>query len=245
MELQAANSHLIDQFLEDGSNTADDRYGGSVENRMRFLLEIVESVSAITGSQKVGVRLSPFGQYGGIHDSNPMRLFTSVVRELSRYNLAYLHLIEGRGSEIGLADELHADALDNARIFRPQYEGNLISAAAYTPETGHEAIEARYADAIAFGRLFIANPDLVGTHRERAPLNAYDRSTFYGGGEHGYTDYPIANPVIGQGERMTIRTRPARRTEMSSIDALLEQDWDALATFTRTSTCWCAPTVRS
>ena len=194
VELQAANSHLIDQFLEDGSNQRTDRYGGSVKNRMRFLVEIVEAVSAITGSQRVSVRLSPFGQYGGIRDSNPMRLFTSVVREMSSYNLAYLHLIEGRGSEIGLADELHADALDNARIFRPEYEGNLISAAAYTPETGHQAIEARYADAIAFGRLFIANPDLVARIEKGLTLNAYDRSTFYGGDEHGYTDYPTANP---------------------------------------------------
>ena len=199
VELQAANSHLIDQFLESGSNIRTDGYGGSVENRMRFLLEIVESVSAITGSQRVSVRLSPFGQYGGIHDSNPMRLFTSVVEELSGYNLAYLHLIEGRGSEIGLGDELHADALDNARIFRPHYEGILISAAAYTPETGHEAIEANHADAIAFGRLFICNPDLVERIAHGISLNAYDRSTFYGGGEHGYTDYPAAyQPSAGE-----------------------------------------------
>ncbi len=193
IELQAANSHLIDQFLEDGSNTRGDNYGGSIENRMRFLLEIVESVSAVTGSQRLGVRLSPFGQYGGIHDSNPMRLFTSVVVELSGHNLAYLHLIEGRGSEIGLGDELHADALDNARIFRPHYEGSLISAAAYTPKTAHEAIEANHADAIAFGRLFISNPDLVERIAQGISLNAYDRSTFYGGNEHGYTDYPAAN----------------------------------------------------
>jgi N-ethylmaleimide reductase len=200
VELQAANSHLIDQFLEDGSNRRVDSYGGPIENRMRFLLEIVESVSAVTGAQKVGVRLSPFGQYGGIHDSNPMRLFTSVVRELSGYNLAYLHLIEGRGSEIGLGDELHEDALNNARIFRPHYEGNLISAAGYIPKTGHEAIEAKYADAIAFGRLFIANPDLVGRIQKGISLNDYDRATFYGGGEHGYTDYPLADQSL-RGER--------------------------------------------
>ena len=193
VELQAANSHLIDQFLEDGANTRVDGYGGSIEKRMRFLLEIVESVSAVTGPQKLGVRLSPFGQYGGIHDSNPMRLFTSVIRELNGHNLAYLHLIEGRGSEIGLGDELHADALNNARLFRPQYEGNLISAAAYTPKTGQEAITAKHADAIAFGRLFIANPDLVERIRTGAGLNDYDRATFYGGGEHGYTDYPLVS----------------------------------------------------
>ena len=193
VELQAANSHLIDQFLENGSNIRRDNYGGSIENRMRFLLEIVESVSAVIGSQRLGIRLSPFGQYGGIHDSNPMRLFTSVVVELSGHHLAYLHLIEGRGSEIGLGDELHADALDNARIFRPHYEGTLISAAAYTPQTGHEAIEANHADAIAFGRLFIANPDLVERIGQGSSLSSYDRSTFYGGDEYGYTDYPTAN----------------------------------------------------
>ena len=200
VELQAANGHLIDQFLEDGSNQRADNYGGSVENRMRFLLEVLESVSEVTGPQKLGVRLSPFGQYGGIHDGSPMRLFTSVVKELSRYRLAYLHLIEGRGSEIGLGDELHADALDNARIFRPHYEGSLISAAAYTPTTARDTIEEGDADAIAFGRLFIANPDLVERIGQGAILNEYDRSTFYGGGEHGYTDYPLANRPLGAGK---------------------------------------------
>jgi N-ethylmaleimide reductase len=190
VELQAANSHLIDQFLEDGSNRRTDSYGGSVENRMRFLLEVVESVSGVTGSQRLGVRLSPFGQYGGINDSNPMRLFTSVVEELSGRGLAYLHLIEGRGSEIGLGDKLHEDALNNARLFRSHYDGILISAAAYTPATGNEAIEQNHADAIAFGRLFISNPDLVERVAKGLPLNTYDRSTFYGGGDRGYTDYP-------------------------------------------------------
>jgi N-ethylmaleimide reductase len=190
VELQGANSHLIDQFLEDGSNTRTDSYGGSISNRMRFLMEVVYSVSAVIGSQRLGVRLSPFGQYGGIGDSNPMPLFTSVVEELSGCALAYLHLIEGRGSEIGLGDDLHADALNNAKIFRPRYEGNLISAAAYTPETGLDTVESGHADAIAFGRLFISNPDLVERIAQGAPHNAYDRSTFYGGYEHGYTDYP-------------------------------------------------------
>ncbi|MBB5059582.1 N-ethylmaleimide reductase [Granulicella aggregans] len=189
VELQGANSHLIDQFLEDGSNQRTDSYGGSISNRMRFLFEIVENVSAVTSSQKLGVRLSPFGQYGGIQDSDPMQLFTSVIEEMNKYDLAYLHLIEGRGSEIGLGDDLHLDALNNARIFRPHYKGNLISAAAYTPATGHEALVSGYADAIAYGRLFISNPDLVERIADGVALNAYDRSTFYGGDERGYTDY--------------------------------------------------------
>lgn len=189
VEVQASNSHLIDQFLEDGTNTRTDTYGGSIANRMRFLLEIVESVSAAIGSQRLGIRLSPFGQYGGIRDSNPIRLFTAIVKELDKRDIAYLHLIEGRGSEIGLGDALHADALNNATLFKPYFQGPLISAAAYTPLTAAEAVEGKSADAVAFGRLFISNPDLVERISRDLPLNPYDRSTFYGGGEKGYTDY--------------------------------------------------------
>lgn len=189
VELQAANSHLIEQFLEDGTNTRTDAYGGSKENRASFLFEIVEEVGAAIGKDRLGVRLSPFGQYGGIHDSHPLELFTFVITELSRRRIAYLHVIEGRGSEIGLTDELHANALNNAELFRPAFDGPFISAAAYTPASAAQAIENNYADAIAFGRLFIANPDLVSRIKSNAKLNAFDRSTFYGGGAAGYTDY--------------------------------------------------------
>ena len=128
-----------------------------------------------------------------------MKLFTSIVRKLNSCDLAYLHLIEGRGSEVGLGDELHEDALSNARIFRSHYEGTLISAAAYTPDTGEETLAANHADAIAFGRLFISNPDLVERIALGMPLNAYDRPTFYGGDEHGYTDYPTKDlPTVGE-----------------------------------------------
>jgi N-ethylmaleimide reductase len=192
VELQAANSHLIDQFLEDGTNIRTDQYGGSAQNRIRFLMDILESVSSIIGFDRVGVRLSPFGQYGGIHDSDPLRLFTSIVQQLSEHGLAYLHLIEGRGSEIGLGDALHEDALDNAKIFRPYFNGCLISAAAYTPASASAALEEGNADAIAFGRHYISNPDLTSRIANGTPLATYDRSTFYGGGEHGYTDYPVS-----------------------------------------------------
>ena len=135
VELQGANSHLIEQFLEDGTNLRTDIYGGSDENRARFLLEIVDEVSAAIGADRLGVRLSPFGQYGGIHDSNPMELFSFVIRELSKRNIAYLHLIEARGSEIGLTDELHQNAVNNADLFRSLFNGPLLSAAAYTPDS--------------------------------------------------------------------------------------------------------------
>ena len=189
VELQGANSHLIEQFLEDGTNARTDGYGGSEENRARFLLEIVDEVSAAIGADRLGVRLSPFGQYGGIHDSNPKELFSFVIKELSKRRIAYLHLIEARGSEMGLTDELHENAVNNAELFRSVFNGPLLSAAAYTPASAALAIEQGHADAIAFGRLFIANPDLVERIKGNHPLNPYDRSTFYGGAEHGYTDY--------------------------------------------------------
>jgi N-ethylmaleimide reductase len=189
IELQGANSHLIEEFLEDGTNTRTDQYGGSQENRARFLLEIVEQVGAAIGVDRLGVRLSPFGQYGGIHDSSPKELFSFVIRELDKRHIAYLHLIEARGSEMGLTDELHENAVKNAELFRPLFSGPLLSAAAYTPDSAALAIEQKHADAIVFGRLFIANPDLVERIRGGYPLNRHDRSTFYGGAEHGYTDY--------------------------------------------------------
>jgi N-ethylmaleimide reductase len=195
VEVQGANSHLIEEFLEDGTNQRTDAYGGPKENRVRFLLDVVEEVTDAIGPDRVGVRLSPFGQYGGIRDSNPLGLFTFVIEQLDKRGIAYLHLIEAKGSEMGLTDELHEDALNNAALFRGVFRGPLLSAAAYTPETAALAIENKHADAIAFGRLFIANPDLVRRIQENRSLNAYDRSTFYGGGEHGYTDYKAFGEV--------------------------------------------------
>ena len=189
VELQGANSHLIEQFLEDGTNTRTDNYGGSMENRCRFLMDIVAELSAAIGADRLGVRLSPFGQYGGIHDSKPNELFGFVIKTLSECHLAYLHLIEARGSEIGLSDDLNEGAVNNAVLFRSAFKGPLLSAGAYTPASATVAIEQQHADAIVFGRLFIANPDLVERIGANYPLNASDRSTFYGGAEHGYTDY--------------------------------------------------------
>lgn len=194
VEIQGANGHLIDQFLCDGSNRRTDNYGGTLANRARFLLDIVDSTILRVGANRLGVRLSPYGRYGGIQDSDPIALFTYVLRELSSRKIAYLHLIEARGSEIGITDELHHNAPDNAQLFRPAFSGPLISAAAYTPESGALAVDTGQADAIAFGRLFLANPDLVARVRQGAPLNSPDRSTFYGGAARGYTDYPTLQP---------------------------------------------------
>lgn len=188
VELQAANSHLIEQFLEDGTNQRKDEYGGAIANRTRFLIEVVEEVSRVVGMNRLGVRLSPFGRYGGIRDRNPFELFRYVIEQLNG-RIAYLHLIEARGSEIGLTDELNMDAQNNAELFRAFFAGPRISAAAYTPESAAQAVEQGRADAIAFGRLFLANPDLVDRIRNNQAMNACDRSTFYGNGARGYTDY--------------------------------------------------------
>ncbi len=189
VELQGANSHLIEQFLEDGTNQRNDAYGGPKENRARLLLEIVDELTTAIGAERLGVRLSPFGQYGGIHDSNPLELFTFVIGELSRRRIAYLHMIEAKGSEIGLTDQLHEQAQNNAALFGPAFVGHIISAAAYTPESAKQAVETGHVDAVAFGRSFIANPDLVERIKKGKPLNLADRSTFYGGDARGYTDY--------------------------------------------------------
>lgn len=190
VEIQGANGHLIEQFLENGTNHRTDLYGGGKENRARLLFEVVAGVSAEIGADRLGVRLSPFGGYGGIYDSNPLELFTYTVRELSARGIAYLHLIEARGSEIGLTDKLNEGAINNAALFRPAFAGPLITAAAYTPESAAEAVRRGHSDAVAFGRSFAANPDLPQRIRAGTALTPFDRNTAYGGGAIGYTDYP-------------------------------------------------------
>ena len=207
VEIQGANSHLVDQFLQDGANRRTDEYGGTFENRTRFLLDVVDEVRAAIHPHILGVRLSPFGQYGGIGDSHPADLFNFVIEALDRRKISYLHLIEGRGSEIGLSDDLHPGALNNAQLFRPRFSGPLISAAAYTAASAKTTIEMGHADCIAFGRLFIANPDLVERIEGGCPLNSYHRATFYGGDERGYTDYPTRAGSTGQSFEILTPTR--------------------------------------
>jgi N-ethylmaleimide reductase len=190
VELHGANGYLLNQFLEDGSNQRTDRYGGSYENRSRLLLEVVEAVKGAIGAERLGVRLSPYGTASGMSDGNPLELYSFTISQLNGRGLAYLHLIEGRASGLGRTDVMRVDALNNAELFGHLFDGPVISAGGYTPETANAAIEAGHAAAIAFGRLFISNPDLVSRIGTHAALNPYDRKTFYGGGAHGYTDYP-------------------------------------------------------
>ena len=193
VEVHSANGYLLDQFLRNGSNRRTDRYGGSFENRSRLLLEVVEAVSGVYGSDHVGVRLSPLGTVNDMSDSDPVALFRHVVGSLATRGVAYLHLIEARADEAeGEAAGLHlAGVAPTAALFRPLFRGVLIGAGGYTRGLASAAISGGTVDAVAFGRSFISNPDLPRRLEFGAPLNPYDRSTFYGGdGDKGYTDYP-------------------------------------------------------
>lgn len=197
VEIHGANGYLLDQFLHDGSNHRTDEYGGSIENRARFLMEVTQAVTEVWGGDRVGVRLSPSGTFNSMSDSDPKALFTYVADALNRFDLAYLHLVEPRINEDSLNRWKKSDQKDDereegltSRYFRSIYRGTIISAGGYDRELGNATIAAGDADLIAYGRLFISNPDLPERFARNAPLNPYDRSTFYGGGVKGYIDYP-------------------------------------------------------
>jgi N-ethylmaleimide reductase len=186
VEVHGANGYLLDQFLRDGSNHRDDIYGGSLENRSRLLLEVVEAVSDIWGADRVGVRLSPLQPFNDIKDSDPEATFSYTVKALNKFGLAYLHITEMGAEAPGVA----GPAFD-LKTLRPLWDGNYMTNSEYNFETGNTAIKKGDADVISFGKLFISNPDLVERFAVNAPLNEFDASTFYGGDEHGYIDYPF------------------------------------------------------
>lgn len=189
VEVHGANGYLLDQFLQDGSNKRSDIYGGTIENRARLLLEVVDESIKVWGNSRVGVRLSPYGTFNDMSDSDPVALFSYVLKELEERKIGYVHLIEPRSSSAGGSDSVANNAPNTSEIFRKKYSGILISAGGYNPELAKEAISKGSADAIAFGRHFISNPDLPNKIKEGTALTAYDRNTFYGGSEKGYTDY--------------------------------------------------------
>ena len=190
IEIHSANGYLLDQFLQDKTNQRNDQYGGSVENRLRLLGEVIETVSKVFSSDRVGVRLSPYGTFNDIEDSDPVALFTAAIQKLNGYKLAYVHMIEPRSTSAGGGDEVNEGAPITSELFRAAYEGKFITAGGYDQAMGEEALEAGLADAVAYGRLYISNPDLAERFHQNAPLNPYNRDTFYGGQEAGYTDYP-------------------------------------------------------
>jgi N-ethylmaleimide reductase len=187
VEVHGANGYLIDQFLKDGANLRDDRYGGSVENRARFLLEVVAAVVAVWGADRVGVRLSPANGSNGTVDSDPASIFLHVAGALKPFGLAYLHLIEG---EPGTPMASWAGAPQLAAPMREAFGGPFMLNGGLTRALAQKAIDDGRADLVSIGVPVLANPDLVERWQADAPLNAPDPSTFYGGGARGYTDYP-------------------------------------------------------
>ena len=196
VELHAANGYLIDQFLQDGSNKRTDEYGGSIENRTRFLLEVTAALVSVWGPGRVAVRIAPGGTWNGMSDSNPGALFSHVAERLNDFNLAYVHIIEPRvkGSETVQAGQ---GAVASEQL-RPIFKGKLIAAGGFEPDTAEDTVAGGIVDAVAFGRHFVANPDLPRRIREGLPLTKHDRSTFYTFDAHGYTDYPTYDAAAGQ-----------------------------------------------
>lgn len=192
VEVHGANGYLLDQFLQDGSNKRSDQYGGSVENRARMLLEVVKEAISVWGAGRVGVRLSPYGTFNDMSDSDPLGLFTYVLGQLNALGIAYVHMIEPRASLAGGEEGSNPGAPHTAELFRKAFSGVLISAGGYDRADAIRVVESKAADAVAFGRLFISNPDLPERLKRGLDLAKYDRATFYGGAEKGYTDYPPA-----------------------------------------------------
>ena len=190
VEVHMANGYLLDEFLQDGSNKRTDEFGGPIQNRVKFPMQVLDAVIDVFGKDRVGVRLSPYGTFNDMSDSNPIELFTHVIDQLNQRQIAFLDMIEPRATTAGGGDDLNANAPSANKLFRKKFKGIFISAGGYNPGDAKKAIEVGEVDAIAFGRIFIANPDLPKRIKTNATLNAYDRSTFYGGNEKGYTDYP-------------------------------------------------------
>lgn len=191
VEIHGANGYLLDQFLKDGANQRKDDYGGSIPNRARLMLEVTRAVVDAIGGARVGIRLSPVTPSNDIHDSHPQPLFEYLARHLAPLGLAFVHVIEG---STGGPREVDGRPFDYA-AFKNAYRsaggrGAWMVNNGYDRDMALEAVASGRADMVAFGRAFISNPDLVERLQRNAPLNAWDRTTFYGGGEHGYIDYP-------------------------------------------------------
>jgi len=189
VEIHSANGYLLDEFLRDGANQRTDAYGGSVENRMRFPLAVVDAVVSVAGAERTGIRISPTTNAGALRDSDPERVFFPYVRELSRRQLAYVHVIEGATG--GPRD---IQPFDYAGL-RPQFDGPWMVNNGYTRDMAIDAVESGRADLVAFGRPYIANPDLVDRLRVDAPLAELTREDLFGGDHRGYTDYPTRTAI--------------------------------------------------
>ncbi|CNI24009.1 N-ethylmaleimide reductase [Yersinia massiliensis] len=185
IELHAAHGYLLHQFMSPASNQRTDQYGGSIENRTRLTLEVVDATVAEWGSEHIGIRISPLGPFNGLdngEDQEEAALY--LIDELNKRKIAYLHISEPDWAGGKPYSEAFRDAV------RARFKGVIVGAGAYTAEKAEDLIEKGFIDAVAFGRSYISNPDLVARLQQHAPLNEPDGETFYGGGAKGYTDYP-------------------------------------------------------
>lgn len=189
VEIHAANGYLLDQFLRDGSNHRTDAYGGNIDNRVRLLLEVTEAVIDAVGADRTGLRLSPTNAFNSMSDSNPQGHFNYAVEQLNRFDLAYLHIVERM-----VPIEEDTTEFDFAAL-RRHFNGPYIANGGYDAARSRNNIARNLCDTVAFGKLYIANPDLTERFRLNAQLNTPDSDTFYGGDEKGYTDYPTLNSV--------------------------------------------------
>ncbi len=186
IEIHGANGYLLDEFLRDGSNQRTGPYGGSFGNRARLTLEVLEAVSSVWGSDRVGLRISPLNSYNSMIDSDPVGLFTWFATRLNDYHLAYLHVMRG--------DFFQQQSGDVMTPIRRHYKGALIGNMGYTGDEASKDVAAGKIDAVAFGTSFLANPDLPARIKTGAPLNQPNPATFYTWSAEGYTDYPALNP---------------------------------------------------
>lgn len=186
VEIHGANGYLLDQFLRSSANRRTDRYGGSVQNRLRFPLEVVEAVSKVWGAERTGIRVNPTGSFNDMRDDDPVTTFGELAKALDRMGIAYIEVVEDsfQGNHVVGRPEDVIDAI------RSHFQGVYIGNGNYSAEEADARIRAGRCDLVSFGRPMISNPDLSERFRRGASLNAWDSSTFYGGGEHGYLDYP-------------------------------------------------------
>lgn len=191
VEIHGANGYLLDQFTRDGTNHRTDAYGGSLDNRLRFPLEVASAVAGVFGPGRVGYRLSPTGEFNDLRDGDPAATFGTLARRLGELGLAYIHNVESFGPDAARDERVIASVREGFKGGHPTPDrGVYVSNGNLTPPEAEARLRDGLADAVAFGKLFISNPDLVGRIRRGAELAAWDQATFYGGTEKGYTDYP-------------------------------------------------------
>ena len=204
VEIHSANGYLLDQFINSQTNTRTDAYGGSIRNCSRLLFEVVEAVKGVWGGDRVGVRLSPLGTFNDIGDSNPEATFGTIAEQLSGQDIAYLHLVNPATADLDQGREPNPRAVAVLDLMRAKYRGTLILNGGFDRDSAEAWLRKGGADVVAFGRKFLANPDLPRRLRERAPLNADDPTTYYGGGAKGYTDYPTLEQERGEAPKLWV-----------------------------------------